>query len=337
MKKIFSLALAALLVFSLWGCARPADTVQEATAAKMNGVYAPAPYPAAAPAAATEASFAMADTAANGEYGGLSAARGADGGALSVSGGSGEEKSDKIIYSADATVETTDFDGAAARIAGLVAEYGGWVESSSVNGSNYYDRSRGHAGTRSAFYAIRIPAERFNALMSTLPALGNVPYSYTYTENVSERYYDAEARLTAYTAQEKRLIEMMDMAESVEEVIAIEEKLTELRYQIESLQSSLNSWDRRVSYSLVNLSLQEVEEYTPQTLVQPSYGEKLLAAVKYGFESVGDFFAGLLLWFVEALPSLVLIFAALFALVKLFKLRKRAKAKKKTDIENINK
>lgn len=334
MKKILSIALALMLIFSLCACASKnvseENAVVVSTSAKTGGaVFASAPMEVPA------VNYAMADMAAVGEFGGLSAARGADSG-LAVSGNidADQTKPDKIIYSAEATVETTDFDGATGRIAEMVGEYGGWVESSSVNGSNYYDQSRGRVSTRSAFYSIRIPSERFNELMSALPALGNVPYSYTYTENVSERYYDAEARLTAYTAQEQRLIEMLELAASVDDIIAIEEKLTELRYQIESLQSSLNSWDRQVSYSLVNLNLQEVEEYTPQAVVQPSYGEKLISAVKTGFESVGDFFSELLLWLVEALPSIVLIIVLLFVLVKLVKLRR---AKKKQRSSNSSK
>ena len=45
--------------------------------------------------------------------------------------------------------------------------------------------------------------------MGSLSTLGNVPYSYTYTENVSAQYYDVQSRLTAYKTQETRLLEMM--------------------------------------------------------------------------------------------------------------------------------
>lgn len=328
MKKTLSLILVLIVLFSLCACGADTSEAAETQSAKNEVMYAPAP---AAGAVMAEASYAMADMAAAEEYGGFSAARGSDSTALTAKGSDGgtDVKPDKIIYSADATVETTDFDAAIEKISAMVERFGGWVESSSVNGSNYYDQASGRASTRSAYYTLRIPCERFNELMNTLPTLGNVPYSYTYTENVSARYYDTEARLSAYTAQEQRLVEMLEIAETVEDVIAIEEKLTDLRYQIESLQSSLNNWDRQVSYSTVGLSIQEVEEYTPQTVVQPSYGEKLMAAVQNGFEAVGDFFSNLLLWLVEALPSLILIAALLFVLVKLFKLRRLRKAKKK--------
>lgn len=87
-----------------------------------------------------------------------------------------------------------------------------------------------------------------------------------------------QSRLTAYKTQETRLLEMMEKAQTVEDTITIEEKLTELQYKIDSLQSSLNNWDRQVNYSTISLNVQEVGEYTEQQAVTISYGQRLLNA-----------------------------------------------------------
>lgn len=243
------------------------------------------------------------------------------------------ENPDKIIYSSDVTVETTDFEGSLNDLDELIAEYGGWVESSSVNGANFYNRSRGYVSNRSANYTIRIPSNRFDALMNSLSTLGNVPYTHTYTENVTTQYYDAQARLKAYQTQETRLLEMMEVAESVEDIILLEDRLTELRYQIESIQSNLNNWDRRVSYSTVYLSLQEVQEYTPEVETKLTYGQKLGRALKDGLSSVADFFKDFFLWFVEALPTLLIIAAVITLIVVLVnKSSKKRKIKKQQKI-----
>ena len=217
------------------------------------------------------------------------------------------ENADKIIYSSEVTVETTTFDETVGKIAGLVSSYGGWIESSSVSGSNYLQKARGNAPTRDASYTLRIPSNRFQALMENLSDLGNIPYSHIYTENVTSQYYDSQARLKAYQTQEERLLEMMELAESVEDVIIIEDRLTELRYQIESIQSRLNNWDRRVSYSTVSLTICEVREYTPEVRVDPSYGEELAQALKEGLENAGEFLKNLLVFLVEVLPVLVIL------------------------------
>ena len=305
MKRTASLMLALLLLLSLCACGSlsPKDAVQTASAPAeaYYADYAPAEPDVYAEESA--AGFAMSNTAAKTD-----------------DGGSGEnapdENPEKIIYSADVTVETTDFDGSLAKIEELLASCGGWVESSSVNGANFYQKSRGYGGTRSASYILRIPSDRFDELMSSLSSLGNVPYTHTYTENVTSQYYDTEAHMKAYQTQEDRLLEMMEKAETVEDIVILEDRLTELRWRIESLQSTLKNWDRRVSYSSVSLSLQEVQEYTPEAETRLSYGQRLWRSLKDGLRGVAEFFEELLIWFVGALPTLAIL-AVLALLLRL--------------------
>ena len=233
---------------------------------------------------------------------------------------------EKIIYSANATVETTDFEAGLAAVEALVERFDAWVESSSVNGSNYYDISRGYASARSASYTLRVPSERFQELMGSLSEIGNVPFTHIYTENVSAQYYDTQARMEAYKAQEARLLEMMDRAESVEDLITIESRLSDLRYEIESLQTSLNHWARRVAYSSVDLVLREVREYTQDAPVQLGFGERLGRAFRGGVRGFVTFCQDALLWLVESLPALILIAVAGFVLLRVIKHRKKKKA-----------
>lgn len=318
--KTVSLLMAALMLMTL--CACGAEAPQHKSAETPMAMAAPE----------TSMAYTMADMAVeeSADYGGFAVNSTAvmAGGKAAASAEVPTERPDKIIYSADATVETIDFDGAVAALTAMVEKYGGWIESSNINGANYYNMSRGRVSTRSASYALRIPSQSFETVMGSLSTLGNVPYSHTYTENISAQYYDTEARLTAYRTQETRLLEMLEIAETVEDIIAIEEKLTELRYKIESLQTSLKNWDRQVSYSSIYLNIEEVEEYTPESMVQPSYGEKLWDAFESGVagfvDAIGDFF----IWLVEALPSLAVIAAAAATLLALFKRRRNKKAKK---------
>ena len=317
MKKAISLFLAVLLTLSLCACGKDASE-SVAAEAKRADVSGNANY----------AAMDMVDFEEAAEMGayGLSPVEAPAPAAVSQNGSveeAPEERPGKIIYSANAQVETTDFDGTLAKLAQLVDNYGGWIESSSLNGSNYADLSRGRISRRSADYTLRIPCDRFQELMGSLSDLGNVPYSYVYTENVTAQYYDVQARLTAYTAQEQRLLELMEKAETVEDIILLEDRLTEIRYQLDSLQSSLNNWDRRVSYSSVYLSINEVQEYSPEPQVQPSYGQQLKTALQEGLHNAGAFFKGLLLWLTAALPALALILVLILILVLVLKKRRK--------------
>ena len=328
-KRISILLLAAMMLLSLCACGSTGNRTQAKGAAQTSSAYSSYDV---ADYAMEEAMMADGDMA----YGFSAVPMAAvNTTAERASAGNGAESDaptenpDKIIYSADVTVETTAFEETIGKVSTLVEQFGGWIEASSVSGSNYYQKARGTASTRDASYTLRIPSGRFQELMDSLSGLGNIPYSHIYTENVTAQYYDVQAHLKAYQTQETRLLEMMELAESVEDVIIIEDRLTELRYKIESLQTSLNNWDRRVSYSTIYLNVQEVREYTPEEKVEPSYGEELVQALKIGLRNAGQFLKNLLVFLVEVIPVLVVLVPLVWLAVWLIgKLRRRGAAKR---------
>ena len=229
-------------------------------------------------------------------------------------------RTSKIIYNASVTLETTEFEDVQERIARLVAEKGGFMESSRISGSNYNQIARGNAGTRSAFYTIRVPQESFDVIMNTLPEIGNVPYSEMSSRNVTRNYYDTEMRREAFQAQEKRLLEMLSAAETVKDMLAIQDQLTEVQYEIDSLSGTLRYYDDQVNYSTISLTVQEVREYTPQPTVKLSYWERMTAEFMDSLKATGEFFQNAFLWFVVSLPWLLPL--ALFIMLLVFLLRR---------------
>lgn len=304
MKKLFSLLLAVVMTLSFCACGSSSDFIADSTA---DYSYT---EPAAAPAVGMMAAEYESDA------GGLAAN---DAMPDSPDSGGSDINPDKIIYSANATVETTEFDETIAGLNELIAQYNGWIEASSVNGSNYYNKSRGNASNRSASYTVRIPSENFQTLMNSLSTLGNIPYTHTYTQNVTAQYYDTQARMKAYETQEAKLLEMMELAKSVEDIIAIEEKLTDVRYMIESLRSSLNNWDRRVNYSTVDITVKEVSAYTPSAPVKVSYGERLINSFVNSVKGAVEFFKDLLVFIVSMIPTLVILAVLFFVFRPLFR------------------
>ena len=320
-KKLLALVLSLLMMLSLCACGRSQSAAPTYAGGAREESAAYFPAPAEAPMAAYD--MAVYEDEGLGLAGNSAAAKAEGGGEAPT------ENPEKIIYSADATVETTEFDECLTALEQLLAANGGFVESSSVNGSNYYDSARGKVSRRTASYTLRIPSAKFGGMMDALSTLGNVPYTHMYTENVTAQYYDVEARMKAYQKQEARLMEMMELAETVEDIITIEDKLTDVRYRIDSLQSSLNNWDRRVSYSTLSLTVQEVQVYTPETVTKITYGQRLANAFKDSLRNAGEFFQDLLVFLVSALPTLVIL-AVLFFVCRplLKKLHERGKARR---------
>lgn len=231
--------------------------------------------------------------------------------------------SERIIYSAYAEIETTDFDASLEAVYDLLDQYNAFVENSSVNGSNLYDTYSGTVSHRSASFTLRVPKESYSAMTSGLDAIGNVTYLSSDAENITAQYTDTEALLSAYELQEERLLDILSQAENVEDMIELESRLSEIRYQKEALTSQLKNWDNQVAYSSVTLSLQEVQVLTPEPQEEPTY-----------WQQVGDGFLDTLSWmgragkalfrvFVAALPLLLPIAAVIIITVLLCRRKKK--------------
>ena len=329
MKKLCALALAALMLFALCACGSGAAKNGSYTQTAPSAAYSPS-YSSSSAGDAYVLDMDMPMEAEEAGYGGFSANEAAAaptaaaGQTHAAAPAGGDIAVEKIIYSANATVETTEFEQTLEKLDELIASYGGFVESSSISGNNYYSTYR---SSRSADYRIRIPSKDFAAVMGSLPTLGNVPYSNTYTENITSQYYDVQARLNAYRTQEQSLLDMMEKAETVTELLEIQDYLSDVRYHIESLQTSLTNWDRQVSYSTISVTVTEVKEYTPEAKL--SFGQQLSLALSRGLKSIGEFFSDLLLWLLEALPALIVLAVVVLLIVLLVRrIRRSRKAKR---------
>lgn len=241
---------------------------------------------------------------------------------------SGVPAADKIIYSAYAEVETRDFDASLSGVSDLIARYGGFLESSSVTGNDY----NGTRTARSATFTIRIPAAHFEELMSSLTELGNVPYSTRSAENITAQYNDTQSRLDAYQIEYDRLLAMLEKADTVEDMLAIEDRLSDVRYNIQSLSNTLSGWDSLLSYSTVQLSLTEVVQYTADP--EQGYWESVGVAFTATLKAVGSFFSGLFKAVVALSPVIVILVLAAFAALILIRRAKKRRAARGRPPEN---
>lgn len=313
MKRTLALVLTLLMLLGLCACGGSAKYESAASdSAPAEPVEAPAEM------ATTEESFVfgLADSGSSN-----SAPAGAGLPDNAPANATKADPGDKIIYSCNAEIETQDFDETIAGLQALIDRYGGFLESSSLRGNNY----RGD-GSRSADYTIRIPREHFEEVTQSLSSLGNVPYCNVNAENISASYYDTESRLSTYRIEEERLLAMLELAETVEDMITIEERLSEVRYSIESLTSTLLGWDSLINYSTISLSIYEVEEYTPEP--EPSYWQRLGKGFVRTLEGVGEFFMDLFRFLVVNLPVLVLLGLGAWLVIFLVRRSRRKKANK---------
>lgn len=236
----------------------------------------------------------------------------------------------KIIYSANVSMQSTEFDKAVSALDQMIASMGGFVESSNIYGdTRYNDDGTTRVVNRWAYYTARIPSKNFEAFLTQTAGIGNVISTSRNAENVTSQYTDYEARLSSLKTQEERLLVMLEKADDVETLVALEERLCDVRYEIESIERNLRNLDMKISYSTVSIDLQEVEIYTPTVPVTRTFGEKLSDAFSDGWRSFTRSFQYFFLDLAEALPGLILF--VIFVVVIFFVVRKivrKSKAKK---------
>ncbi len=237
---------------------------------------------------------------------------------------------EKIIYSADITLETVDFDSAVAGVEALLSQYGAFLESSSVSGRSLSDAYYDRAVYRHAEFVIRVPVGAFRDMTAALESAGNITSRRVYTENITERYYDTQSRLDAYRVEQERLMAMLEKCETVSEMLEIESRLSEVRYQLEALETTLRNWQNQVDYSTVRVTVNEVREYTRVVEAHRTYWQQIGDGLRDTLENIGDFFKALFKWFVVNLPALLLIAAllAVVAVLILAFLRRRARTRR---------
>jgi len=230
---------------------------------------------------------------------------------------------EKIIYSVYADIETITFEDTIAGVNSLIISYGAFIENSNISGRNHASQFFGWNDLRSANFTIRVPKEHLNAITGHLEGLGNVLQLSSNATNITAQFIDTESHLNSLTVQEERLLSMLAQADDVADLILLEERLSNIRYQIESITSTLKNWQNQVDYSTLTLNIREVEQYTERVEIHRSYWQQIGDGFMSSMRGVGRFFMGLFKWLIVSAP--VLIILAALAVVTILIVRKKLK------------
>ncbi len=240
----------------------------------------------------------------------------------------------KIAYTIKATIDTIDYDAAVAEINAIVERYNGFVESSIMGGGSAY---RGVRSVRNSNYCLRIPSEKLKDVEKDIEKLGSVISLEKQSENLSMRYYDTEERIKAYERQLERLYGLLDKATTLTDIATLEQNITEIIYNLETLKSNIRLWDNSVSYSTVNINLNEVLEITEVSDAPPTFAQRISYTFSSSWSALIDSMQQLIIIGIYVLPFIMIIglIAAVIIIILHFG-RKRAKKKLNKMIEKSN-
>ena len=246
-------------------------------------------------------------------------------GILDSAAGTTVSKSEKMIYTAYAELETREFDDTVQGVYDMLGRFGAYIESTYITGRDYASDYYGHTSARSANFTIRVPVQNYSEMASSFSALGNVTSFSSDSQNITSRFVDTEARLKAYETERDRLLEMLASAETVQDMITVESRLSDVEYSIEALTSTLRSWQDQVDYSTINLHVSEVRTFTEKVEEPDSFGEEIVAALKKSVNWLGDTAREGVVLFVGALPLLAVPGVIAVIIIIAVKTRRRKK------------
>lgn len=219
----------------------------------------------------------------------------------------------KMVYTASVEAETQDFDACTAALEELVEKLGGYLEYASTG--SYGD------GSRNASYTVRVPSARFQEFLSSVGEIGHVISQDRNADNISERYYDTESRLVTQKTKMERLQVLLAKAENMEDIIDLENAISETELQIEQLTGSLRHYDALVDYATIELRLREVLRLSTVEEAPPTFASRLGNAFTEGLRSFGDFLQGLAIFLACNWLWLLVLGLILLLVVKLSRRR----------------
>lgn len=232
----------------------------------------------------------------------------------------------KLIKTVNMNVETQEFDLLMTQLETQVKECGGYIQNlDSYNGSSYSGRPKRYANL-----VIRIPQADLDRFVGSISDLANIVNRSENVDDITLTYVDLKSHKESLQVEQERLLALLDRAEYLEDIITLENRLTNVRYQIESMESQLRTYDDQVDYSTVHLRIDEVQVYTP--VEQETALEKMSRGLQESLEDIRDGFVDFGIWFVVSSPYLV-IWAIVIGLIVLV-LKKLFSRKKGTDKKN---
>lgn len=235
----------------------------------------------------------------------------------------------KLIRRAEVHIQTEQFDESRAALNKLVADCGGYFEVASDYGGSYRDAY----ANRSGEYTVRVPAEKYSQFFNSTGDLGYITNSTESSEDVGERYYDTEARLKTQRTKQERLLALLEKAETMEDIITLENALSDVEYQIEQYSSELNRYDALIGFSTFNVYLNEVSRVNQEVGETSSLGQRMAAGFQASVRGLGQGFQNVLIWasyniFLLVVLAVVATVAVIVGKRELKKLRKREKTEK---------
>ena len=237
----------------------------------------------------------------------------------------------KLIQTVYMQIETENMDTVLQQIDSRIAQLGGYVENSNVQNGSAYSGER----YRNATMTVRIPAKDLDSFIDRVGEISNIVSSQKNVDDVTLSYVATESRKKALEAEEARLLQLMEKAATLNDLLTVEKRLTEVHSELEKVISTLRLYDNQVDYATIRLNIEEVKEFTEVTEPENVW-DRIGAGLRNSLKSLGDFFVELFVFIAVSLPDIALFALIAFIVWRAVRFNKRKKAKKKNETKTLD-
>lgn len=244
-------------------------------------------------------------------------------------------KEEKLVYNCDLSIQTLNYNDTISNIKEKINQYNGIIESEREYDSDYdwyYEDYYKSSGSLSNDLTVRIPSENYHEFLLSLEGDGKIISKESSVENISREYYDVQTVIDSLKIQESRLMDMMNSANTIDDMIAVEKRLTEVQTQLNQYKTQLSLMDNDVNYSTVNINVQEVVEYSKT----PAKTNTFFNRLKNTIVDTWHFFWNMLEWLLFLAIRLIPISIIVIPVVILIKSISKKKKENKNSNETLN-
>ena len=232
-----------------------------------------------------------------------------------------QESGQKLIRRVNIDAETEDLEALLGELTKQISALDGYIENQELyNGSSYASYR-----SRSANLTIRIPADKLDAFIGQVKDVSNVVSYNESQEDVTLTYVSTESRIKALETEQARLLELLGQAQNMSDLLEIEARLTDVRYELENVTSQLLVLANKVDYATVRLYISQVKEYTE--VEEQTVWQRIATGFKSNLKDLGEGLVDFFVWVLTYSPQLILTAAVLA--VAVIGLRRRKKKLKK--------
>lgn len=221
--------------------------------------------------------------------------------------------SQKLIKKASVRLETKNADELIKNINSQISSLKGYT--SSLNQSKYN-------GYLTVDTNVCVPAEKLDEFLDFLEKSGTITSKNVETADVTDGYTDTESQIKALETEEKALLGILEKCENVQDTMNVQERLTSVRGELESLKSQKKNYDQRIAYSEVLINISEVERVkkTPT-----SFGSQVSEKFSESLYNIGQFFRNLGVFVLGASPYFVIAAVVIVVAVIIIKKKRNKK------------